>query len=221
MNKKCTNCNLANFADADECVRCESLLGVASSIPGSAQKRSLTMVIFRRASICISVLLFVIAGFYVSMYFSAKPLTSEQSAVVGSAIGVLEKAGFSREVFYLKNFTAFRSNDNWLNSLTTKENAYAATNFPFEIMTIYQDFFTFTEDDVERAAILLHEAIHLQGGDEKEAYEFVWKNRSRIGWTEDRYKNSTLWKNVRRQTREYVPELFICDFNEFGDCTRQ
>ncbi len=221
MNKKCTNCNLTNFADAEACARCKSLLGEARSILPAKSEHSLSKIILRRAVICVTTLLFVIFGFYISMYFSAKPLTSDQGAIVGSAIEVIKKGGFDREAFYLENLTAFRSTDNWLNSLTTKENAYAATNFPFEIMTIYPDFFNFTEDDVERAAILLHEAIHLQGGDEKEAYEFVWKNRAKIGWTEDRYKNSVLWKNVRKQTREYAPDLFICDFNEFGDCTKQ
>jgi hypothetical protein len=67
----------------------------------------------------------------------------------------------------------FRANDNWLNASVEKENAYAATNYPFEIVTIYPDFFRFTVDDTERAAILLHEAQHLKGKDEKESYEFV------------------------------------------------
>ncbi|MEZ5346678.1 MAG: hypothetical protein R2681_14090 [Pyrinomonadaceae bacterium] len=221
MNKKCPNCSLRNFAEADVCARCNSSLNEVTSVDSASPQRSFAIVILRRAVICAAALLFVIGGFYISLYFSAKPLNGEQQAVVDSAIEVLRKGGFYEEVFYLENFTAFRSTDNWLNSLTTKENAYAATNFPFEIMTIYPDFFEFTENDIERAAILLHEAKHLQGGDEKEAYEFVWKNRARIGWTEDRYRNSILWKNVRKQTREYVPDLFICEFNEFNDCTKQ
>ncbi len=58
-----------------------------------------------------------------------------------------------------------RGNDNWLNASTKYENAYAATNFPIEIMTIYPEFFTDTLDDTERAAILLHEAQHLKGAE--------------------------------------------------------
>ncbi len=100
-----------------------------------------------------------------------------------------------------------------------KENAFAATNFPFEIVTLYPDFFTYPADDIERAAILLHEAKHLQGKDEPEAYEYVLKNRGRLGWTGKVYGRPEVWLNVRRQTREYRPNLFICEFNDFGDCT--
>ena len=57
-------------------------------------------------------------------------------------------------------------------------------------MTIYPDFFQFPADDTERAAILFHEAKHLEGKDEKEAYEFVWKNRKKLGWTKEKYGNS-------------------------------
>ena len=119
----------------------------------------------------------------------------------------------------LEHFAVFRGTDNWFNSLVPKENAYAATNFPFEIMTVYPDFFAYPVDDVERAAILLHEARHLKGGDEKDAYEFVWKNRFKLGWTKEGYYNSPVWKNVRRQTREYAPGLFACPGNDFDDCT--
>ena len=175
--------------------------------------------LIRRALICIGMCLFVLVGFYVSLVFSSKSLNAEESAKIEKAIELLEKKGFYEEVYYLRNLAVFRGSDNWLNSLVQKENAYAATNYPFEIMTIYPDFFTYTKDDVERAAILLHEAKHLQGEEEKVAYEFVWKNRQALGWTEAEYHKSVLWKNVRRQTREYAPNLFICEFNNYGDCT--
>ena len=113
----------------------------------------------------------------------------------------------------------FRSNDNWLNASIEKENAYAATNFPFEIITLYPDFFSYPLDDTERAAILLHEAKHLQGKDEKEAYEFVWKNRKKLGWVSEKYRNSVILTAVRKQTKELSPNLFVCDINPFGDCT--
>lgn len=162
---------------------------------------------------------FSLAGFYASLALSARPITNENESTVEAAVQVLADKGFTREVRVLRYLTMFRSTDNWLNASIEKENAYAATNFPFEIMTLYPDFFTIPLDDTERAAILLHEAQHLQGKDEKEAYEFVWKNRKRLGWTIEKYAGSTVWQNVRRQTREYSPGLFVCDFNEFGDCT--
>ena len=86
-------------------------------------------------------------------------------------------------------------------------------------MTLYEDFFTYPVDEVERAAILLHEAKHLQGQDEKEAYEFMWKNRKKLGWISEKYQRSIIWQGVRKQTREYAPNLFVCDVNPFGDCT--
>lgn len=138
---------------------------------------------------------------------------------IQNAVGVLKEKGFAGEVFLLNYLTSYRANDNWLNASTKFENAYAATNFPFEIMTVYPDFFVYTADDTERAAILLHEAQHLKGADEKEAYEYVWRNRSKLGWTRETHGSSVIWQNVRRQTREFAPNLFVCDWNEAGDCT--
>ncbi len=100
-----------------------------------------------------------------------------------------------------------------------KENAYAATNFPFAIITLYSDFFAYPQDDTERAAILLHEARHLQGEDEHQAYSYVWQNRHRLGWTGDRYGESPVWANIQRQTRDQAPELFNCPSMRNGDCT--
>ena len=86
-------------------------------------------------------------------------------------------------------------------------------------MTIYPDFFKFPVDDTERAAILLHEARHMRGEDEHDAYAFVWKHRKQLGWTRDKYGNSPVWTGVRKQTRDTVPELFVCESNEYKDCT--
>ncbi len=174
--------------------------------------------IIRRSAICLLICLATIAAFYLSLLFSARFLTPEEASRVDTAIDILDRAGFEREVYYLRNFAFFRGNDNWLNSLVPKENAYAATNYPFEILTVYPDFFVYTKDDTERAAILLHEARHLQGFDEQDAYEFVWKNKAKIGWTRKNYGDSVVWKNVRKQTIEIAPGMFICEFNEMGDC---
>lgn len=172
-----------------------------------------------RATVCGLVCVAVLIGFYLSLIASATPLTAVQKETVQKAIAVLRDKGFAGDVALLDNFTVYRSNDNWLNASVEKENAYAATNFPFEIMTLYDDFFTYPVDDTERAAILLHEARHLRGDEEKRAYEFVWKNRKQLGWTKERYHGSVVWRNIRRQTRENAPNLFVCDFNEFADCT--
>jgi hypothetical protein len=167
------------------------------------------------------VLITVVFAFYASLVLSADSLRSPERAQVAAAIRHLERTGFTEEVFFLKHLTVFRANDNWLNASVQKEGAYAATNFPFEIVTLYPDFFTYPLDDIERAAILLHEAKHLQGKDEKEAYEFVWKNRNRLGWTSEEYRDSLMWREIRKVTREYSPALFACDFNPYGDCTER
>ena len=216
MKKKCLNCKLVNYSNAENCARCESVLIEVSTV---GNKNLLKNIIVKRIIICLIVCILTLAGFYLSLIFTSKSLNYDQKKQVENAITVLREKGFSDEVFFLDYATAYRENDNWLNASTKTENAYAATNFPFEIMTIYNDFFEFTKDDTERAAILLHEAKHLQGKDEKEAYTFVWKNRKKLGWTKEIYDDSEVWHNVRKQTKEYAPDLFVCDFNELGDCT--
>lgn len=220
MKKKCPNCRLINFSNSENCVRCRHDLIEVSSIEESrAPCANSKNKILRRAFVCVAVCFAALLGFYVSLVFTSSSLGYEEKKQVERAIGVLEEKGFSKEVFLLKYLTKFRANDNWLNASTKFENAYAATNFPVEMMTIYPEFFTVSVDDTERAAILLHEAQHLKGADEKEAYEFVWRNRKKLGWTKDLYNGSEIWRSVRRQTKEYVPNLFVCDLNEAADCT--
>jgi hypothetical protein len=219
MNKKCTVCHLANFANAAVCVRCGGMLGKTETIP--ANSRFLNSALIKRASVCLAVIMAALIGFYASLVFSAAPLSSDERQTIDMAIEILADKGFADEVFLLRRLAVFRANDNWLNASVAKENAYAATNFPFGIVTIYPDFFTYPVDLNEQAAILLHESKHLQGKDEKEAYEFVWKNRERIGWTSDDYSSSPIWQNVRKQTREMSPETFVCDVNPYNDCTEK
>lgn len=220
MSKKCPNCKLVNFAESAECVRCNSDLVEVSSLKRSKGKnRSLVSKVLKRAGIFVSVCFLSLLGFYLSMIFTSKPLSYEEKQTVNRAIALLDEKGFSSEVFKLNYLTSYRANDHWLNASVEKETAYAATNFPFEIMTIYPDFFLFTMDDIERAAILLHEAKHLEGKEEKEAYKFVWENRKKLGWTKEGYGTSLVWQNIRKQTKEYAPELFVCQFNEYADCT--
>lgn len=217
MNNKCSNCRLVNFPDAVICSRCDATLCIEVNV--ASERNKLRPRILVRAAICLFVCLAVLSGFYLSLIGSAKSLTLNEKNVVNAAIALLREKGFVTEVMLLNNFTVYRSSDNWLNASVAKENAYAATNFPFEIMTLYSDFFTYPIDDTERAAILLHEARHLMGENEKDAYEFVWKHRKQLGWIIDKYADSVVWRNIRQQTKEHVPILFICDLNEYGDCT--
>ena len=171
------------------------------------------------ASCCIAAILAIIA-FYCSLIASSTPLWPEDRAEVDRAISLLEQKGFDREVFLLRHTVAFRSSDNWLNRMTKRDNAYAATNFPFQIVTLYPDFYAKTTDDTERAMVLLHEAQHLKGGDEKAAYSFVWQNRDRLGWTQLTHGTTPSYITIEQQTREFAPELFTCRQNLWNDCTQ-
>lgn len=216
MNTKCSNCGLVNFPHASICARCHTALDAPTSVDRPRSKPHSR--IAARVMVCIAVCVAALLGFYLSLIASASPLSIEEKSTVRAAIRVLKEKGFTEDIFLLDHIAVFRADDNWLNASVPKENAYAATNFPFEIVTLYPDFFTYPVDDVERAAILLHEARHLRGKDEKDAYEFVWRRRKQLGWIEERYSESPVWRNVRKQTREYVPELFNCDSDPAGDC---
>ena len=217
MNRKCSSCRLVNYTEAAKCARCDADLLTVANIETKQKITAAGIVV--RAVVCLCVCLAVLFGFYLSLIASAKRLTLDEKEAVCRATAIVREKGFSTEAMLLDNFTAYRSNDNWLNASVAKESAYAATNFPFEIMTVYSDFFTYPTDDVERAAILLHEARHLRGQNEHDAYAFVWKNRQKLGWTRDKYLYSPVWSNIRRQTKDNVPELFTCVDNELGDCT--
>lgn len=220
MKKCCPNCKLINYPFSVECVRCQFDLIEVATVPIVWTKESSRRIhVLRRAAVCLVVSAATLLGFYFSMIFTSSSLRYEEKQQVQNAVRILAEKGFDREVFLLNNLTSFRANDNWLNASTKFENAYAATNFPFEIMTVYPDFFIYPADDTERAAILLHEAQHLKGSDEKEAYEFVWRNRKKLGWVKQTHGKSAVWRNIRRQTQEFAPNLFVCDWNEAADCT--
>lgn len=222
MKKCCPDCKLVNFAAAAECARCRRDLLEVSTFDiheRTPRKPSFAIVVVRRAAVCVFMIAFTLFGFYLSLIGSAEQLHVNEKASIKRSIEIIDDGGFRSETFLLRYLTAYRATDNWLNASVEKENAYAAANFPFEILTIYPDCFNLTRDEVERAAILLHEAQHLKGADEKEAYAFVWKNRKRIGWTSDKYSGSVVWRNIRKQTREIAPELFVCPENDFSDCT--
>jgi len=170
------------------------------------------------ASCAVAALLAVFA-FYLSLIATSAPLELNERLAVQRAIGVLEEKGFEREAFLLRHTVTFRSTDNWLNLMTKQDNAYAATNFPFQIITLYPDFYKKATDDTERAIVLLHEAQHLQGADEPAAYSYVWKNRERLGWNQLRYGTTPSYVTISEQTRDIAPELFRCPNKVFFDCT--
>lgn len=227
MNKKCFQCGLVNFQSAEICRRCNAQL---SANPNSVaaplveeedlgkQLNAGTIWFLKRflSAVGVSFGLLIIA--YLSLLYSAARLSDVQKSQVDEAVNLLAEKGFDREVFLLR-WSAFRSNDNWFNVLTRHDNAYAATNFPFEIITVYEDFFTKSADTTERAAILLHEAQHLQGAGEETAYDYTWRNRAQLGWTRGTYGGTFIYQNVLKSTREVVPKLFQCDWNPESDCT--
>jgi len=165
------------------------------------------------------VTLCVLSIFHSSLLLTSQPIESRDFETVTRAIDLLDAKGFSKEAFWLRRLTVFRASDNWLNSLTPKENAFAATNFPFNIITLYPDFFSRAKDDTERAAILLHEAQHLQGASERDACEYVWRNREKLGWTILSHGTTESYIAIEIWTREAVPELFKCTDKLWDDCT--
>ncbi|MEP6923109.1 MAG: hypothetical protein ABI954_01480 [Pyrinomonadaceae bacterium] len=226
MNKKCLHCGLTNFQFAEICQRCSAKLPQFSNSPvqistGDDLGKKLdagAIWFFKRflTALGVSVMLLVIA--YISLIYSAAQLSGDQKEQVDDAIKLLDERGFKREAFLLR-WSAFRANDNWFNVLTKHDNAYAATNFPFQIVTVYEDFFKKSVDTTERAAILLHEAQHLQGAGEEKAYEYTWRSRAQLGWTRQVYGLTYIYLNVLKSTRETVPELFQCEDSIEQDCS--
>ena len=165
-----------------------------------------------------SAVLAVIA-FYLSLVSTSLPPTSYEQRQIDQAIQLLADRGFSDEVFLLKGTTTFRGTDHWLNSLTEKESAYASTNFPFQIVTLYSDFYSKASDDTERAMVLMHEARHLMGEDENQAYAYVWRHRKQLGWSMKTHGSTESYVTIEEQTREMAPELFNCPDKPWEDCT--
>lgn len=166
----------------------------------------------------ISATLIILLVWYLSLLLTSEKLQPDQYLKVDVAIGLIEQSGFNREGFVLRHATMFRSSDNWWNRYLGHRDAYAATNFPFEIVTLYQDFFDAPVDDRERAAVLLHEARHLLGDGEDAALRATWMNKRRLGWTADRYQQTRVWDNTERLTRSQFPYLFQCGSDGKSDC---
>jgi hypothetical protein len=149
---------------------------------------------------------------------SSDQLQPYQREKVAAAIAVLQQQGFARQTFILKHLVVFRATDNWWNRYVGHRDAYAATNFPYEIVTLYPEFFDVPVDDRERAAVLLHEASHLMGSGEDAALSSAWRNKQRLGWTADHYRETRVWYATEQLTRAQFPYFFLCGFDGHSDC---
>jgi hypothetical protein len=221
--RKCAECGLVNTGADEQCRRCGALLTeddeladepVAVEPVEQPRKRTL----LKRLLWIISATLLILIVWYLSLLFSSDRLQPDQALKVDVAIGLLEQTGFPRESFVLRQLTMFRSSDNWWNRYLGHRDAYAATNFPFEIVTLYPEFFNDPVDDRERAAILLHEARHLLGDGEEAALRSTWMSKQRLGWTADKYKQTKVWDATERLTRAQFPYMFQCGANGQTDC---
>jgi hypothetical protein len=222
--RKCGSCGLVNAASDTLCRRCGSSLDDAAPVerqidpnapdkPAPKKRGFLKRLTWIAGATLISLLIF-----YLSLLMTSDGLQADQREAAQKAIAVLEQRGFGREVFVLKHLTVFRSTDNWWNRYIGHRDAYAATNFPFEVVTLYPEFFNLPVDDTERAAVLLHEASHLLGGGEEEALGFAWRHKQRLGWTADRYKQTRLWNATEQLTKAQFPYMFKCGPDGQSDC---
>lgn len=223
QRNKCSNCGVVNLATDQQCRRCGARLKffepvnaeLAYDEGAEPKKRSILL----RLAWIIGVTVAILIIWYVSILMSSDPLRPEHKVVVNKAIEVLELRGFSNDALVLRKFVSYRSTDSWWNQYLGHRDAYAATNFPFLVLTLYPQFFEDSIDDNERAAMLLHESYHLFGSGEEAALEGVWREKRRLGWTAENYAQSKVWHNTRELTMSNVPSLFQCGPDGRSDCT--
>lgn len=211
----CSRCKLYNELSDFKCQRCGHSLQKQRGAGG----RNNTFTPIRVVSRIGLLTLFFMVAWYASLTTTSDPLRAEQQQMLDQAINVLKQKGFTDEASLLRRVTTFRSTDHWWNRQFGHPQAYAATNFPFEVMTLYPEFFTKTLDDTERAAILLHESYHLKGFGEEKAHEEVWRIKDKLGYTAEKYGATRVWSNMRDDTMTYAPQLFRCGGDGRGDCT--
>ena len=202
------------------CRRCGTALCVpqeaAQAVVVPAGSRAIIKRVLKICAVVCGLLLVV----YLSLLWTSSPLTFDQEQIVGRAIQTLDDHGFSGDAALIRQLVSFRSTDNWWNHWVGHAQAYAATNFPFEVVTLYPDFFNRTADDVERAVILLHEIYHLRGHGEESAHREVWLHKNRLGWNQEKYGKTRVWKNVREATINLASGLFRCGQDGRSDCTQ-
>jgi len=221
--RKCLECGLVNAGADEQCRRCGATLvegklfivaSPESDLPAQRPRRGF----FRRLIWIVTSTLAILFVWYVSLLLTSNGLQPDQRFKVDAAVSLIEQRGFKHEAFLLRRVTIFRSTDNWWNRLLGHRDAFAATNFPFEIVTLYPQFFTVPVDDCERAAVLLHEARHLSGDGEEAALQSTWKSKRALGWTEDRYQQTTVWDSTARLTKAQFPYMFQCGAEGNSDC---
>jgi hypothetical protein len=219
---KCAQCGLVNFATSTACRRCSAEL--TSEAPEFEYTPQVQPPMYAGRGLAswllwiAGVTVMILVACYVSLLASSDGLSTEERQLVMSAIKELDRAGFSRESFALRRLVSYRSTDNWWNRYVGHQTAYAATNYPFGVVTLYPAFFKFPVDDVERATILLHEAYHVFGEAEKTALQKVWIGKQKLGWTSLSYSHTRVWKNTREWTAGGVPLLFRCGLDGQSDC---
>jgi hypothetical protein len=217
---KCPRCGLVSFAAQQTCRRCGTALsggegGETAQTGDDTGKRSIA----RRLIWILGATLLILLIWSLSLHITSDDLMYDQRNAVERAIAVLKQKGFAKQAFLLRYVTAFRRTDSWWNNYVGHQNAYAATNFPFEVVTLYPEFFEVSVDDNERAVLLLHESYHLFGSGEEAALEGVWRNKQRLDWSADKYGHSKVWKDTIELTMNKVPTLFQCGPDGHSDCT--
>ncbi|HKP45674.1 MAG TPA: hypothetical protein VJT50_03680 [Pyrinomonadaceae bacterium] len=217
---KCPQCGLINVASDENCRRCNaSLIEAPDEVIDAGDPQPPRRTLGKRIIWILGTTLVLLFVFYMSLRISSDDLDYQHREIVMQSVEVLNRQGFSREAFVLKHLTTYRSSENWWNRFIGHREAYAATNFPFEVLTLYPQFFNVPLDENERAAILLHEAYHLLGSGELAALERVWRNKQQLGWTEDRYGGTAVWRITKGLTMDGVPQLFQCGTDHASDCT--
>ena len=217
-NFKCPDCGLVNFASDAACRRCGTehdshagqvydYIAPRSADKDAPPKRRHRSLLTRVAGAIIVAFLIVVV-LHTSLLLTSQRITPEERTIVMRAVRVLEERGFAGEAWRLRHLASFRREDNWWNAYVGHADAYAATNFPFQIVTLYPDFFVVPADDIERAAVLLHEAQHMTGANEPRAFAEVWMRHTQLGWTEETHGTTRVWRGTRELTREHAPHLF-------------
>lgn len=207
---RCLNCGLINFAAARACRRCgatpDLLVGMNDYEAQRAKKRTNSNTLWRMFGRIAFVTLLLLFLWHVSITFTSESASFAQHQAIDRAAQIIDERGFGLNAFMLRYLVRYRATDSWWNDWTGHDTAYAATNFPFEVMTLYKDFYDVPVDDTERAVILLHESYHLLGYGEHGAFARVWRDKDQLGWTEEKYGHTKLWENVREYTERYAPE---------------
>lgn len=221
--RRCPGCGLVNSSSDEICRRCGTALSdddvvepthVQEVQPQLPKKRGF----LRRVVWILTTTTILLIIFYSSLLLSSDGLNADQRAKVETAITLIKSSGLTKEAFVLDHLASFRATDNWLNVYVGHRDAYAATNFPFEVVTLYPEFFEVPVDDRERAAVLLHEARHLLGDGEDAALQNTWQRKRQLGWTADKYGQTRVWDATMRLTKATFPYMFQCGGSGDQDC---